>query len=71
MIISGEYSWIFEMTEDDKIQALENFVKDEVFRNVKEYYKENSLPVAGPEPPARNEPEVEAAPEMDLDAEAP
>ena len=34
----------------DKMQALEHFVKEEVYRHVKDYYKEQSgaLPVQGP-----------------------
>ena len=46
-------------------------MKEEVYRNVKEYYKENAQPVAGPEPPAPKEPEVEDAPAMDVDNDAP
>jgi len=41
MLADGDgYSWIFEMPEQDKIQALENFVKEAVFDHVKQYYRD-------------------------------
>lgn len=50
MHTDDQYIWIFEMPEDEKIQALENFFKEAVFDHVKQYYKE--LPAADSVAPA-------------------
>jgi len=51
------YTWIFEMHEYEKIQALENFVKEQVFDHVKRYYKDKAP--AGEAQPAASEPAKE------------
>ena len=35
--------WVFELPEEDKMQALKNMMADEVFRLVKGFYSANSL----------------------------
>ena len=39
--------WVFELPEEDKMQALKNMMADEVFRLVKGFYSANSLPING------------------------
>jgi len=51
------YTWIFEMHEYEKIQALENFVKEQVFDHVKRYYKDKAP--AGEAQPVASEPAKE------------
>ena len=41
--------WVFELPEEDKMQALKNMMADEVFRLVKGFYSANSLPINGPD----------------------
>lgn len=39
--------WVFELPEEDKMQALENFIKDTVYRHVKDFYLAQSIPING------------------------
>ena len=57
--------WVFELPEEDKMQALKNMMAEEVFRLVKGFYSANSLPidstvpvgtVHGPQPPPVTQP---------------
>ena len=56
------FSYIFTLDDDQMMQCLENFAKDEVFRYVKEYYKfsEKDAPASAPsQPAAADQPQAE------------
>jgi len=38
LLTDPEFMWVFELPEDDKLQALENICKDTVYGHVKDYY---------------------------------
>lgn len=83
MIVDPEFMWIFEFPEDgkpafpslincfglslEKLQCLENMVKDSVFNHVKEYYKNNkSSPSQAPaSQPKAPEPEPAQADQLE------
>lgn len=41
MLVDPAFQWVFEMGETEKVQILENMVKDTVFEHVQAYYKQN------------------------------
>lgn len=40
MVGNPEYMWIFELSEEEKLQCLENMFKEVIYDGVKQYYKD-------------------------------